>query len=92
MSKSIHRHRCSQWRDILIAPGCDWLWGTCLEFHPGPIKGADGSEDRNVWMAVDEKSQTCSIYRGAECPFCKVLLVDVWGLDQKRAEGVGEKV
>lgn len=74
MSGPTHRHRCAEWRDVKIHPQLDWLWGTCLEFYPGPLKGRDGSEDRNVWMATDEISQTCSAYAKPNCPFCGVAL------------------
>lgn len=72
---SMTRHRCEQWCDIKIHPDSDWLWGTCLEFYPGPIKGRKDQPDlTNIWAMLDEKSGTFSIWGGPECPFCRVEL------------------
>lgn len=73
MSHPIVKHRCEQWKDLRIHPECAWLWGTQLEFHRGPVKSADG-EKRDFWVAMDDTSETYSLYNGDSCPFCKVSL------------------
>ncbi len=77
MSAATHRHRCAEWRDVKVHPQLDWLWGTCLEFYPGPIfthADKDGAGERNVWVLHDESSKTCSHWWRPNCPFCGVAL------------------
>jgi len=68
---SLPRHRCAQWRDIKIHPELSLVWGTCLMHYPASKDGKHVA----TWGLTDEQSETVTLWKRPECPFCGIELV-----------------
>jgi len=81
------RHRCDKWRDIDLGAGKpggpNWLFGTVLQYEEVGFKKDDGSYGPPFWMMLDEKSETFSVWRYLDCPFCGAILKDLLGEPEK---------